>query len=80
MPPGISLYIFIYKLVQYVGFCRMLLGVNFQLCGHRGEECRMLFIEFHRQRGLSEFSEITSAKYFDLAFVIILLHRWHLCL
>ena len=39
--------------------------------------CRMLFIEFHRRRGLSEYSEITSAKYFDLAFVIILLHRWH---
>ena len=36
--------------------------------------CRMLFIEFHRRRGLSEFSEITSAKYFDLASVIILLH------
>ena len=27
--------------------------------------CRMLFIELHRLRGLSEFSEITSAKYFD---------------
>ena len=39
--------------------------------------CRMFFIEFHRRRGLSKFSEITSAKYFDLAFVIILLHRWH---
>ena len=35
----------------------------------------MLFIEFHRLRGLSEFSEVTSAKYFCLAFVIILLHR-----
>ena len=33
-----------------------------------------------RRRGLPEFSEITSAKYFDLAFVIILLHRWHWCL
>ena len=42
--------------------------------------CRMLFIEFQRRRGLSEFSAITSAKYFDLAFVIILLHRWLLCL
>ena len=42
--------------------------------------CRMLYIEFQRQRGLSEFSAITSAKYFDLAFVIILLHRWHCCL
>ena len=39
--------------------------------------CRMLYIELHRQRGLSEFSDITSAKYFDLAFVIILVHRWH---
>ena len=39
--------------------------------------CGMLSIELHRRRGLSEFSEITSAKYFDLAFVIILLHRWH---
>ena len=39
--------------------------------------CRMLFIEFHRRRGLSELSEITSAEYYDLAFVIILLHRWH---
>ena len=27
--------------------------------------CRMFFIKFHRRRGLSEFSEITSAKYFD---------------
>ena len=39
---------------------------------------RMLFIEFQRRRGLSEFSAITSgssAKYFDLAFVIILLHN-----
>ena len=27
------------------------------------------FIAFHRRRGLSEISEITSAKYFDLAFV-----------
>ena len=27
---------------------------------------RMLFIEFHRQRGLSEFSEIPSAKFFPL--------------
>ena len=26
---------------------------------------------------LSEFSEITLAKYIALAFVIILLHRWH---
>ena len=42
-----------------------------------GMLCRMLFIEFHRRRGLSEFSEITSAKYFDLAFVIILLQRCH---
>ena len=39
--------------------------------------CRMLLMEFHRREGLSEFFEITSAKYFDLAFVIILLHRWH---
>ena len=38
---------------------------------------RMLFMKFHRRRRLSEFSVITSAKYFDLAFVIILLHRWH---
>ena len=37
--------------------------------------CRMLFIELHRRRGSSEFSEITSAKYFNLALVIILLHR-----
>ena len=37
--------------------------------------CRMLFMEFHRRQGLSEFSEITLAEYFDLAFVIILLHR-----
>ena len=29
-----------------------------------------------RCRGLSEFSEITSAKYCDSAFVIILFHRW----
>ena len=29
---------------------------------------------FHRRRELSEFSEITSAENFDLAFVIILLH------
>ena len=45
--------------------------------GRAGGEipCRMLFIEFHRRRRLSEFSEITSAKYFDLALVIILLHR-----
>ena len=34
----------------------------------------MLFIEFQRRRGLSEFSAMTSAKYFDLAFVIIVLH------
>ena len=27
--------------------------------------CTMLFIEFQRRRGLSEFSAITSAKYFD---------------
>ena len=39
----------------------------------------MLFIEFHRRRGLSEFSKIAPAKYFDLAFVIILLHMWHYC-
>ena len=39
--------------------------------------CRILFIEFHRRQGLSKFSEITSAKYFDVSFVIILLHRWH---
>ena len=39
----------------------------------------MLFNEFHRRRGLSEFSKITPAKYFDLAFVIILLHMWHYC-
>ena len=47
--------------------------------GRAGGEiiCRMLFIEFHRRRGLSEFSEITSAKYFNLAFVIIVLHMWH---
>ena len=44
--------------------------------GRAGGEilCRMFFIEFHRRRGLSEFSEITSAKYFYSAFVIILLH------
>ena len=42
--------------------------------GGGGTLCRMLFIEFHR---LSVFSEITSAKCFDLAFVIILLHTWH---
>ena len=41
-------------------------------------QCRMLFIEFQRRRALSEFSAITSAKYFD--FVIILLHKWHWCL
>ena len=35
--------------------------------------------DFDDERGLSEFSEITSAEYFDLAFVIILLHRWHWC-
>ena len=46
--------------------------------GEGGEMlCRMFFIEFQRRRGLSEFSEITSAKYFYIAFVIILLHRWH---
>ena len=28
----------------------------------------MLFIEFHRRQGLSKFSEITSAKYFDIGF------------
>ena len=39
--------------------------------------CRMIFMELHRRRGLSEFSEIISAKYFDLAFVIILLYMWH---
>ena len=33
-----------------------------------------------RWRGLSELSVITSVKYFDLALVIILLHRWHWCL
>ena len=44
--------------------------------GRAGGEilCRMLFIQFHRRRGLSEFSKITSAKYLYLAFVIILLH------
>ena len=42
--------------------------------------CRMLFIEFQRRRGLSEFSVITSDKYFDLAFATIVLHRWHWCL
>ena len=40
--------------------------------------CRMLFMEFPMRRGLSEFYEITSAKYCDLAFIIILLHSWHL--
>ena len=29
--------------------------------------CRMVFIELHRRRGLSEFHEIRSAKYFDFA-------------
>ena len=42
--------------------------------------CRMLFIEFHRRRGLSNLFEIISAKYFVFAFVLILLHRWHWCL
>ena len=36
--------------------------------------CRMLLIDFHRRRGLPEFSEVASANYFDLASVIILLH------
>ena len=44
-----------------------------------GIPCRMLFIELHTRRRLSKFSEITSAKYFDSAFVIILLHRWCWC-
>ena len=39
-----------------------------------GIPCRMLVIEFHKRQGLSEFSEIASAKYFDVAFVINLLH------
>ena len=33
---------------------------------------RMLFMEFHRRRRLSEFSEITSANIFRCAFVLIL--------
>ena len=32
----------------------------------------ILFRKFHRRRGLFEFSEITSARYLDLTFVILL--------
>ena len=38
--------------------------------------CRMLFIEFQRRRGLSEFSEITSAEYFDFESSMELVVFW----
>ena len=60
-------------------------GFNFIDKGHKVILLMLILaepaVEFNAEcYFLSEFSEITLAKYIDLAFVIILLHRWHCCL